>query len=1064
MKDSTRTESRVKHTARGIAVLAAAVIMGSSFSGRALAQSAAAGTITGTVTDQSGAAVPDAALVIHNTNTGVDRSVSTNGSGVYTAAFMQPGPYEVTVTKTGFAKMVRNDLNLQVGQTLAIDFKLPLQSSQQTVEVTAEAPIVDAEKTEQSQVISETAVSNLPIAGRRWDSFVLLTPNVTTDGTSGLVSYRGISGLYNSNTVDGANNNQALFSEARGRAISGAYVFSMDSIKEYQVSSSNYSAELGQAAGGVVNAVTKSGTNSLHGDLFYYLRYPTWNALDPLPKSQGIYTQPIHQWQQFGASAGGPLIKDKLFIFGTYDGSRKVNPVTYTSSTYSASVRALPCPTQVSSTQCANANAFLAGQIGGYPRATNQDVLFGRLDYQATPGNHISSSYDWMNYAAPNSYQTAPSNSNLSLGTNGSYVFHERVFVTNWDSTLSPSVINNLRFQWGRDLEVAGSNAPAPYINLQNVMAYGENYALPRTAEPDEHRTQISDNVSFVRGRHTFKTGIDLNIIHEVMINLFNGPGQYTYSGSAQTIFNNWVLDVYGINAGDGLTGKHYNNFVQVTDPVTHVGKDDFYNTDFAGFFEDSWKATPKLTLNMGLRYDVFLIPQPPQPNTLTPLTNLYTSTIHIPKDQFAPRLGAAWQVTPNTVVRTGYGMFYAKTTNTTYYATRVENGVIQQTFNCTPASCPALTFPNLIFTAPGPPLAAPFAGALAPQVTPFTPPSATQSTRGLDPNFVNPVVHEGEVTVERQLKGGFGASIGYVVSRGLHLPMFADANLAPSSTTKSYDILNSSNTTTQTFTAPFYTQRVDPTGEVFVGYSDVNSWYNSMVITVRRPMRHGLEFTANYTLSKAFDGGEVIGSNGTFNGSDIPFDPKNRKLEYALSDLDQRHRFVANGVWMPTIGGLKNQAAKYALNGWAFSTIVTLSTGQPVTPLISGTPSPLDGGLTAGEASNANPNAGRAAWLPRNGYTAPGFHNVDFRIGRQFGFGERVRLSLIGEAFNLFNHTNVSSVNTTGFTYSAAGSGVCLGHTNGCLVPNAAFLVPTATSNLIWGARQLQLSARLMF
>ena len=171
---------------------------------------------------------------------------------------------------------------------------------------------------------------------------MLLTPNVTTDGTSGLVSYRGISGLYNSNTVDGANNNQAFFSEARGRANSGAYVYSMDSIKEYQVSASNYSAELGQAAGGVVNAVTKSGANDFHGDLFYYLRYPTWNALDSYPKSRGTYSQPIHQWQQFGGSVGGPIIKDKLFYFGTYDGSRKVNPIAYTSSVYSPE-RDRPC-------------------------------------------------------------------------------------------------------------------------------------------------------------------------------------------------------------------------------------------------------------------------------------------------------------------------------------------------------------------------------------------------------------------------------------------------------------------------------------------------------------------------------------------------------------------------------------------------------------------------------------------------------------------------------------------------------------------------------------------------
>jgi len=383
-----------KSAISGMVMMALSAILSSNFSNPALAQTAAAGTITGSVTDPSGAAVPEASVVIHNADTGIDRTVTSNGSGVYSAAFLPPGRYELSVSKPGFNKMVRNDLTLQVGQTLAIDFNLPVQSAQATVEVTAEAPVVDAEKTEQSQVISETAVSNLPIAGRRWDSFVLLTPNVTTDGTSGLVSYRGISGLYNSNTVDGANNNQALFSEARGRAISGAYVYSMDSIREYQVSASNYSAELGQAAGGVVNAVTKSGTNTVHGDLFYYLRYPTFNALDPLPKSQGIYTQAIHQWQKFGGSVGGPVIKDKLFFFGTYDGSRKVNPVTYTSSTYNASLRALPCPVQVSAAQCAGANAFLAGQIGGYPRATNQDVGFGRLDYEVTPRNHISSSFD----------------------------------------------------------------------------------------------------------------------------------------------------------------------------------------------------------------------------------------------------------------------------------------------------------------------------------------------------------------------------------------------------------------------------------------------------------------------------------------------------------------------------------------------------------------------------------------------------------------------------------------------------------------------------------------------
>jgi len=1050
------------------AVLAMTVLL-VILGGTAWGQTAGSGLISGTLTDPKGGLVPGANVTIKHTETGTERTLSTNEVGLYNAPFLQPGHYEITAAKAGFAKVVRTNLNLQVGQTLTVDLTMPIQATSETVTVSGEAPVVDTQKTEVSQVVSENAVSNLPIAGRRWDSFVLLTPNVTTDGTSGLVSYRGISGLYNSNTVDGANNNQAFFSEARGRALMGSYVYSMDSIMEYQVSASNYSAELGQAAGGVVNAVTKSGSNVFHGDLFYYLRYPSFNALDAYPKSRGTYSQPIHQWQQFGGSVSGPILSDKLFFFGTYDGSRKVDPITYTSSVFSPSVTALSCPSQVTATQCAAANAFLFGKQGTFPRATNQDVAFGRLDYQANTRNHLSGSFDFMNYRAPNAYSANPSYSNSSLSTNGRYNIHERIFVASWDSTLSSSAVNNLRFQWGRDLEAAGSNAAAPYVNISGLMLYGENYALPRTAEPDEHRIQISDTLSKVHGRHTFKTGVDVNVIHEVMINLYNGTGQYSYSGTAQTAFNNWVVDALGINLGDGLTGRHYSTFVQVNDPVTHVGKDDFYNNDYAAFFEDSWKASSKLTLNIGLRYDVSTIPQPPQPNTLTSLTTLYTSTIHIPKDQFGPRVGAAWEITPKTVLRAGYGIFYAKTTNSTYYATRVENGVIQQTFNCTPTgalACPALAFPNVIWTPPGPAMAAPFTGALTPQVVTFTPPAATQVTRGMAPDWVNPRTHEGDVTLERQLPGFLSGSIAYVVSRGLHLPIFYDANLAPSTTTKSYDIVNAGGTTAQTYTVPFYTSRINTnTGEVFVGSSDVNSWYNSMVLTLRRPMRHGLEFTMNYTLSKAFDGAQAAGNFGTFNGTDYPVDPYNRKLEYGLSDLDQRHRFVANAVWMPSLRNLANRPARLILDGWAFSTIVTMSTGQPVTPYITGAPSPLDGGVSGG-VSYAGATQGRAGWLPRNAFTAPGFHDVDFRVGRQFAITERLKLSLTGEAFNLFNHTNVSSVSNTAFSYVAAGSGACAGHTNACFVPytSTPFLSPTATSNLIWGPRQLQISGRLTF
>jgi hypothetical protein len=1043
----------------GVLMVVFVVFAGSSL----LAQTTGSGTINGTVRDPSQGAIPGANVTIRNADTGIDRNVLTNEAGVYSAPFLQPGRYEINVGKPGFTSLARKDLTLQVGQTLTIDLEMPVQAREETVTVTGEAPVVDTEKTEVSQVVSQTQQENLPLAGRRWENFALLTPNTTVDGGTGLVSYRGISALYNASAVDGTNNNQAFFSESKGRTATGVpYVYSMDSIREFQVTSSNYSAELGQAAGGVVNAVTKSGGNELHGDLFYYLRYPTWNALDPINKSKGIYTQPTHQWQQFGGSVGGPIKKDRLFYFLTYDGSRKVTPTSYASfATFP-----LACPAAVSATQCAAANNYFSSQLGSRPKFANQNIGFVKLDYQLNAKNHASASFNGDNFVSPNSYATSATNNNNSVTATGPATTHERIFVAALDSTLSSSTINTLRFQWSRDLEIQGNNSPGPNVSVANVMAYGMPNALPRPAFPDEHRYQFSNVLSHVRGAHTLKMGGDANFIHELLINLFQGGGVYSYSGA--TAFPNWVADVMGINLGDGLTGRHFSTFVQVNDPVTGVGKDDFYNKDFAGFFEDSWKAKSKLTLNLGVRYDLQWIPQPPRPNTATPLTTLYTSTIHIDKHNFGPRLGLAWEAARGTVIRAGYGMFYAKTSNSTYYATRVENGVFQQTFNCNPTTCPGLSFPNLIFTPPGGTPVAPFAGALTPVVTPFVPPGNTATTRGQSPNWSNPRVHEGEVSIEHQLPFASSISASYIFSRALRLPMFIDTNIAPSTTTRAYDVTDAGGATQGTVSVPFYTNRIDPTGPVLTGFSDVNSWYNSVVLTYRKRMDRGVEFVFNYTLSKATDGGQVPGQFGTFNGTDSPIDPYNRKLEYGLSDLNQTNRFSGNVIWIPGFTkNLSNPVARNIFDGFRFSTIVLFTSGQPVTGTINGFPSggPA-GGLTGGVVNNSGTalSSSRFPGLPRNSFTGPGLENIDFRISREFRIREIARLSFHGEAFNLFNHTNFFSVNTTQYNFTAAGSGVCSGHTNGCVAANPAFQTPTVSSNNLYGARQLQIVGKLTF
>ncbi len=301
------------------------------------AQTAGAGTITGTITDPSQAVVPEVSVTVTNIDTGVAHIYKTNDSGFYVAPFLQPGHYKVTATASNFGSVGANNLTLLVGQTLTIDLSLKVQSSTTTVEVSGETPLLNVQQTEVSQVVDQSIIQNLPVNGRNWSNFVLLTPNVVPDGGSGLVSFHGISGLYNQNYVDGANNNQMLFSEARGRASGAPFVYSLDSIKEFQTEAANYSAEFGQAAGGQVNAITKNGTNSYHGDLFYSLRYPDLNALDPISKWSALYnhgnpfllTQPVHQQQGFGGSVGGPIIKEKLFFFVTSDNFRRAGRALY---------------------------------------------------------------------------------------------------------------------------------------------------------------------------------------------------------------------------------------------------------------------------------------------------------------------------------------------------------------------------------------------------------------------------------------------------------------------------------------------------------------------------------------------------------------------------------------------------------------------------------------------------------------------------------------------------------------------------------------------------------------
>ena len=1156
-----QTTSRRLFTALSLAAFLAVPAVSAS------AQTAGLGGIAGTVRDATGAIVPGATVVVTNSQNGAVRTLTTDSEGHYAATFLQPGTYEVVIGGGSFARVDRKNIAVSVGAPVDIDADLAPASVSADVTVSSAPPLVDTEKVEESQVVDQAIVSDVPVNSRRFESFVLLTPNVIPDGNTGLIGYRGISGVYNQNLVDGVNNNQQFFSEARGRSIGAPYVFPVDAISQFESSVTGYSAELGGAAGGIINAITKSGGNSIHGDAYEYYRTPGFNALDPYNKFQGksatipvlqqtYFSQPVKVQHQFGISFGGPIIKDKLFFHFAYDGYRKVNPIVYTSTFNSATNQvanlvhlcdqgtthvvdgttiyptAIP---NVSPTQCTAAVAAVQAQLGAFQRNVTQNIYFPRLDYQLNARTHISAEFLYQNFLQPNGYNTSVTASNGGIGNNGTADFHERIGIANAETTLSSTSINVVHFQAARDEETDTTNAGGPFNSLSNLVAFGETSALPRGKFPDERRYEVGDIYSKVLGHHSLKAGFDLNFVHEQIANLFGGDGSFTYTNSAAEVnFTNFVQDAYLVNptaiaAGGVAAPRHYNSFSQTVDQLTGVGADDFWNQNVSFFVEDAWKASPKLLLSLGLRYDVQLVPGPDLPNTASPVAFNATSQINPDLHMIQPRFGFNWNPYPGTVIRGGYGQFYGQISNSSYYTLRRENGVYQKQYGpisattantpyvasgatitnapgvatgakCVPVAPSTVCYSNggaylsyspvggvPIYPPPGPSPTNPITGAPITSVGLAAVPTGTITIRGLDPSFTNPLSQSYDLTVEQQMPLQSTLTIGYVGNRATHLPVYIDTNVDPNSVTNthSYAYTNPATGATSNITQPIYTNRLyTTTGTVATGFSILDSWYNSLVVTVRKPLSHGLELLANYTWAKALDNGQTYGGNGTFNGTDaplIPFREAGRQGindEYARSDLDIRNRTIVTLIGKSHLP-IANRYAAYATNGWQLSGTYTAQDGEPVTATISGSISYLTGGAlgnltTDAGVSNAAFTSGPGARVPdfiagRNAFKGPGVHNLDARVSRDFPiFSERYHFEVAAEAFNVANHRNILSVNTALVAYTAPTAAQIAQGVVGSLGPlpasAAPFMSPASTSNIIYGSRQLQLLGRFIF
>jgi hypothetical protein len=1083
------------------AVLALLVAIAMALPLAMLAQSAGTGAINGTVSDQSGAVIPGAEVTIKNVGTGETRTVSTTEAGRYSAPFLTPGRYEVTAKQGGFTDVVVRGIVVEVGQNVVIDVSMPVKAAEESVTVTSEAALVETEKFDVSQNINTDQVENLPLNGRRWDNLALLTPGASEDGGFGGISFRGINSLYNNNMVDGADNNQAFFSEARGRTRIG-YGYSLNSIKEFQVQTAAYSAEYGRAAGGVVNAVTKSGTSEYHGDFFYFIRDKAFIARDPVANGTGA-RKPDERRQQFGGSFSGPLIQDKLFFFLNYDQQRRSFPAVIIP--FSANFFSTTDPTsQVFRCTDPNCPAIIAE----LDRLTNtvdarrgdQWLGLGKLDYQLSPNHRISGVFNILRWDSPNGVLTGPTLTSTSL-SNGSDTVHNEFITITWNGVLSPTLVNESRFQYGRDSESQTPNASGPQFQISGAANFGMPNFLPRGAFPNEKRFQWVDNISWLKGGHQVKFGFDINYVREDIQNLFQGGGIYRYFNTGSTgpggALNKFVQDLF-----NGT--KQYADFTQSFDPITGDGAGFFTTTDWNFYVQDTWKMAPNFTMNFGLRYELQTMPNIEQANPLVP----ETGPLNTDSNNFGPRLGFSWGLGAEQkgVLRGGYGLYFGRTQNSSIFTHLFQNGVFQQpivagtsasslaALGCTLAQLPAV--PNTLFPQPVTVGATtPIFGTSGPTPThvynsvadfqaacPGARAGAVVNT--LADDFVNPLVHQYDVAYERELWWKLGLTVSYLGSRGNRLPVFVDANLPAPNSTREYVVLDSSNQPTgQTFTLPFWdntTRRPNPNvGVILQGRSLINSWYSGLVVRLRRRESRGFSFDMNYTWSKAWDNGQVAGVNGTFAGTNSPLNPYDLRAEYGLSDLDIRNRFIMNIYWNLPFGNMTdNSTAKAIVGGWKASSVIRAQDGRPVQTNLSNSRScafavgfQANGSLTCGAVSSFGaPLNGRVPAVTRNTvFTSPGLLSFDLRIAREFAIKETAKVEFLWEAFNLFNRTQILGVDNRAFSYlsntAAACSPFSTGATfGGCVAPATNFLAAQSSGNTLYGARQMQFGLKVSF
>ncbi len=828
------------------------------------------GQIEGIVSDANGAAVPNATVTVRNIGTGAERTVTTDSGGVYRVPLLPLGTYRVTIEAQSFKRYVQEGIILTTGSIATVRANLETGGLEETVTVTMDAPIADPGKIDVGRVMNTREVQNLPLVSRNPYNYALLQANVTGRPNVEFGVPRINANGYTRRTnyqLDGNNNTQADRGGIRLMPISDTFV------AEVQLVTNGFAPEFGNTPGLIMNAVTPSGTNDIHGSASYRFRRTGMSSrpFNILPTA----VKPETKVDNITGAVGGPIIKDRWHFYGGYEWvERDLAGEPQRTITISEANKAALIASGVP------AEAFPTA----IPAAQKVNFFIFRTDAQLNENNRLSGRFNYFKNVSPN---------NIAGGLNTlqrSITFDDKSYSLGLQlaSIINANVLNEFRYQYAkRDSRNIANENSASGISI--VITGVANIGAPEnddTIAPLQVTNQVQNNLTWTRGNHVYKFGVGANWIDDTRRS--NQFARYTFPNLAAYL-----------NAVNGTAPRGYTNYVEA---FGEPGIE--YNSTFYNFFiQDDWKITRKLKLNYGVRYDLYDIPEAFSDSPFSA-----SQDFKVDKNNFAPRLGMVYGVRDGrypTVIRASAGIYYDTVYLDFYQRALLNNGSpTLLNFTFAPANAAAPNFPNTL-------------GNLPPGT-----PLPVQSIETISPDYEAMYAMHGQAQVEQALGENLSFTIGYIHSSGRHIPVYRNINrINPTSTLADGRPIFSNTINAST--------RFDPRfNNILMAESVANSTYNALTFQLSKRFSAGYQFSANYTLSKAEDDAPEQNMVATQAGNLVVQDPTNRARGRGPALADQRHTFNMSFVGRPVFN-FENKALNYIVNNNQLGIILTANSGE---------------------------------------------------------------------------------------------------------------------------------------